>query len=287
MAIDEKQIGDDMYTIMSNRETTKIAMVCKSMRSDEIRQVVESHPAVLDKVESISRDFSRMYAKVGRELFPKAKHIIDKFHIIFNLNSSLQDYRVLYRQKELSKRREAYNEFKAHEENRKKEKEKAGKKFTKKKFRYKTQKLSNGDTYLELLQRSRGLLFKFKSQWNEKQTSRAKVLFNEFPKLETAYNLSIQFRNLMDKKNIGKHYLFLDKLLHQWYEDVEDSQISEMLNFKSLIEQNQDDIMNYFLKGETNAIAENNNSKIQKFIAANLGVRDKDFFFFRLGLYFA
>lgn len=287
MAIDEKQIGEDMYTIMSNRETTKIAMICKSMRSDEIRQVIESHPNVKFKVKSISRDFSRMYAKVGREVFPQAKQVIDKFHVIFNLNSSLQDFRVFYRQKELTKKREAYNEFKKQEDIRKKEFELEGKKFTKRKFRYKTQKLSNGDTHLELLQRSRGLLFKFRSQWTEKQSKRAIVLFKEFPKLQTAYNLSIQFRNIMDRKNIGGHYLYLDKLLNQWYEDVDDSQISEMLNFKSLIEQNQDGVMNYFIKGETNAIAETNNSKIQKFIAANLGVRDKDFFFFRLGLYFA
>jgi transposase len=287
MAIDEKQIGDDMYTIMSNRETTKIAMVCKSMRSDEIRQVIESHPNVTNTVKSISRDFSRMYAKVGREVFTQAKHVIDKFHVIFNLNSSLQDFRVFYRQKELTKKREAYNEFKEQEYLRKKEYEFEGKKFTKRQFRYKTQRLSNGDTHLELLQRSRGLLFKFKSQWTEKQSKRAMVLFEEFPKLEMAYSLSIQFRNLMDRKNIGGHYLHLDKLLNQWYEDVDDSQISEMLNFKSLIEQNQEGVMNYFIRGETNAIAETNNSKIQKFITANLGVRDKDFFFFRLGLYFA
>ncbi|RLD85848.1 MAG: DDE transposase, partial [Bacteroidetes bacterium] len=75
--------------------------------------------------------------------------------------------------------------------------------------------------------------------------------------------------------------------LHQWYENVEDAEIDEMLNFKTLIETNEQQIMNYFLKGETNAMAESINSKIQKFISSNQGTRNRDFFFFRLGLYFS
>jgi len=38
--------------------------------------------------------------------------------------------------------------------------------------------------------------------------------------------------------------------------DVENSQIEEMLNFKTLVEINQKQITNYFFEGETNAIAE-------------------------------
>ena len=40
--------------------------------------------------------------------------------------------------------------------------------------------------------------------------------------------------------------------------------------------------MNYFIKGKTNAKAEAINSKIQRSIAANYGVRDRDFFMYRL-----
>ncbi len=74
---------------------------------------------------------------------------------------------------------------------------------------------------------------------------------------------------------------------HQWYENVEDAEIDEMFNFKTLIETNEQQIMNYFLKGETNAMAEGINSKIQRFISSNQGTRDRDFFFFKLGLYFS
>jgi len=60
-----------------------------------------------------------------------------------------------------------------------------------------------------------------------------------------------------------------------------------MLNFKTLIETNEKQIMNYFLNDETNAMAEGINSKIQRFISSNQGTRDRDFFFFRLSLYFS
>jgi transposase len=55
-----------------------------------------------------------------------------------------------------------------------------------------------------------------------------------------------------------------------------------MLNFKSLIERNMLPILNYFRFGATNAIAENINSQIQRFIMINQGTGDREFFYFRL-----
>jgi len=89
----------------------------------------------------------------------------------------------------------------------------------------------------------------------------------------------------MSKKNIGKHFLQIDKQFNQWYENVENAQIDEMLNFKTLIETNEKQILNYFREGEMNAMAEAINSKIQKFNSSNQGTRDRDFFF-RLDKYF-
>ena len=61
----------------------------------------------------------------------------------------------------------------------------------------------------------------------------------------------------------------------------------EMENFKSLVERNESMILNYFVKGETNAKAEGINSKIQRFITINQGTRDRDFFYFRLAKLFS
>ncbi len=54
----------------------------------------------------------------------------------------------------------------------------------------------------------------------------------------------------------------IKKQLHDWYEKVENVDIDEMLNFKSMIESNEEYIVNYFINEETNALAEEINSKI-------------------------
>lgn len=287
MAIDEKYIGEDFYTIISNRETGKIAMLCNSYNFTELEQILLCHPSVLSKVKSITRDFSALYKKLCDRLFPDAVQVGDKFHIIRHLMEANQAIRIKIRQKELQKRREAFNEFKGAEKLRLEECERTGKKFKPRKFHYKETRLENGETPLELLARSRYLLFKFPHQWKPKQKTRANVLFHLHPEIEQVYELSCQFRDFVSKKNIGCHYLQIDKQLHDWYEKVENADIDEMLNFKSMIESNEECIVNYFIHGETNALAEGINSKIQKFISSNQGTRDKDFFFFRLDNYYA
>ena len=165
MAIDEKQIGEEMYTIMSNRDTGKIAMVCQSLKSKDISLILQKcGKQTLLGVESLTRDFSSLYRKIGNDNFPNTIQIIDKFHVIKNLMEAHQDVRVRYRQKELDKRRKAHKEFKQIEKQRLEESEQSGERFIAKKFHYKEQRYENGETALELLARSRYLLYKFKSQ---------------------------------------------------------------------------------------------------------------------------
>lgn len=287
LAIDEKHIGDDICTIFSNRETGKIAMLCKSIRYSDIKMVIEQNNHIFEKTQSITRDFSPLYEKVCTELIPHAMQIGDKFHAISNLLDAHQAVRVRYRQAELDKRRKAHQEFKKTEHERLIQSERSGDMFKPGRFHYKEEKLKHGETHLEMLARSRYLLYKFPGQWSEKQKKRAETLFETFPEIKQTYYLSNQFRSLMSSKNIGKHFLEIDKQLHQWYEDVEESGIDELMSFKSLVESNEQIISNYFISGETNAMAESVNSKIQRFITQNSGTRDKDFFFFRVGLYFA
>ena len=75
--------------------------------------------------------------------------------------------------------------------------------------------------------------------------------------------------------------------LKQWHLDIEKDAVMEMENFKSLVERNEGIILNYFVKGDTNAFAEFVNGKIQRFIAANQDTRDTEFFYFRLAKHFS
>ncbi len=63
MAIDEKHIGEDFYTIISNRDAGKIAMLCKSYNFTGLEQVLVSQPSVLSKVKSKLSDSTIFFKK--------------------------------------------------------------------------------------------------------------------------------------------------------------------------------------------------------------------------------
>ncbi len=59
----------------------------------------------------------------------------------------------------------------------------------------------NGDTRLELLIRSRYLLFKSADKWTERKKERAGILFDEYPDIKVAYGLSHSLRMIFSKKH--------------------------------------------------------------------------------------
>lgn len=54
----------------------------------------------------------------------------------------------------------------------------------------------------------------------------------------------------------------------------------------NLLEKQLDKILAYFKNGHTSASADNLNGRIQRFIIANFGARETDFFFYRTEVYF-
>jgi transposase len=296
MAIDEKQIGEEMHTILSNRQTGKIALMVRSMRYDDLEKLLDAESRECRGVEILTRDLSPLYAGVGEKLFSNSSAVADKFHIIRSLMEACQDVRVRLRQDNLREKRVKYQEHlcfarstrhKKREKQRKNECQAAGKNYVSEKFVYIEEQLSNDETVLESLARSRYLLFKYSYQWTVSQRSRALALFKKFPEIEKVYHRCCEFRDWMKKENVGGSIHGLKKQLQGWMQKVEDDDVDEMLNFKSLVERNELPIYNYFRFGVTNAIAENINSQIQRFIMMNQGVRDREFFYFRVRKYFS
>ncbi len=270
MAVDEKNINGTGYTILSNRQTNKIALMASTFKTDELMQIIEKFD--IEKrmqVKSLSRDMASNYDWLGRQAFMNAYHIIDKFHVIKNLMEQLQAIRIRYRQSELAKRREANQS----------------------KQKYIETKLSNGDTILQLLARSRNLLFKLPDKWSEQQKQRAQVLFGLYPEIKTAFYLVLKIRKWFTPpkeklvypvtKNHKKEQLnnLLDELI--------ETGIEEMKNMASLLKRNAGQIVNYFINKETNAKAEALNRNLQRFINMNYGTRNVDFFLYRIKIHFA
>lgn len=270
MAIDEKNINGSVYTVLSNRKTGKIALMAATIKAKYLMKILSR--VDIDKrmkVKSLSRDMAHHYEWLGRQAFMNAYHIADKFHVARNILEQLQSVRIHYRQKELAKRREAKNN----------------------KQSYNEIILSNGDSILQLLARSRGLLYVFPQQWSEQQKQRAKLLFELYPEIEKAYKAVIRIRKWFIPSDAKKAYKkTLDKKKTQAIDlikSLKKSGIDELKNIAFMLKNNLTYILNYFREKETNAKAEALNQNLQRFINMNYGTRNIKFFLFRVKIYFA
>jgi len=142
----------------------------------------------------------------------------------------------------------------------------------------------NGDTRKQLLARSRYIILKHKSKWTKSQKIRAEILFEQYPDIEEAYQISLELTDIYNQK-IRKESALLK--LAKWYNKV------EKLNckfFKSVVEtmkNNYATIVNYFINRSTNASAESFNAKIKAFRSQFRGVKDIPFFIYRMTKLFA
>ena len=175
MAIDEKTIDGVCYTIISNRETSKVALMADTLRTSELRQVLSKFAVKTKmKVLSVTRDMAPNYDWLARTTFPNAYQVADKFHVLREVLDQLQSVRIRHRQAILALER-------------KKNKTVQEKLTLQEKF-------SNEETLKQLLHRSRGLLFKRKTEWTDDQKERAKILFKQFPEIEEAYKYCLRIR---------------------------------------------------------------------------------------------
>jgi transposase len=265
MSIDEKMLDEDFFTIMTNRDTGKIALLAQTLRVDELVKLMDKIPQIHNVPKNITCDLSPTYEKFCDTVFPQATLIADKFHIIRMALEALQTVRIRLKQSYLSSLPKD-----------KKERKEAEKKS----------RLVNGETPSEMLTRSRYLLFKRPQEWTARQQERAELLFENYPEIAKSYYNILSFRKLLDKENIGKMH-YMDKRWNTWFFQVEEDNIAEIVSFAATVERHEEKIKNYLLTGKTNTAAENMNSKRQRFITANYGTRDIDFLLFRLAKYFS
>ena len=266
MAVDEKMIDEEFYTVLTNRETGKIALLAETLTVKDLNMLIDKTGEAKNIVKTISADLSPTYEKFCEQSFPQALIVADKFHVVKHIVEAVQTLRLRLKQEEIVKLPATKKERREYE---------------------KQTKLINGESRIELLTRSRYVLFKRTENWTASQQKRAGLLFETFPQLKTAYELTLQIRQWLDKENVGKYEWQIEQQLIHWYDCAEQAKLPEIENLIRIIGTNEEKIMNYFKTGKTNAKAEAMNSKIQRFITANYGVRDKDFFLYRLAHYYS
>ena len=284
IAIDEKHIRGRFHTIISNIKTGKIILMARSMKSKELHNIVCKHFSIQQRMEVrvVTKDGSETYDWLSRQAFPNAIKVLDKFHVlkwVFDaLNSYRNNLKTNYILDQANKQRildiQYYND--------KKKAKREGYSINRKSYRLEKIIHSNGDDTKQLLTRSRYLLYKYQDQWNTNQTRRADILSSEYPDLMDLYVLVLEFRDWYSKINIGASRLKQQDHLLLWIDNIRKFKSPVLNALATSIKKHRGQILNYFIKGYSNASAEALNRNIKKFIGVNYGIRNLDFFYFRL-----
>lgn len=266
LSIDEVSLSKgELYTFVTSKKgkgkkSTLVASI-KGTRSIDILAVLEKIPLELRKqVREVTLDMAKNIESATKLAFPESKLVTDRFHVVKLATEALQHIRIKLRWKELDKENKAI--LKAKESG----------------IKYKPVQLSNGDTPKQLLARSRYIIAKKKHQWTENQKARAKILFQRYPLLETAYSKTIEFREIYETKNKIDAKLRFEN----WIEDIHLEELNTFYTTANTVKANLDNILNFFNNRNTNANAESFNAKIKLFRANLRGVTDTKFFLFRL-----
>jgi transposase len=212
-------------------------------------------------VKEITLDMAGNMGLIARKCFPNATRVTDRFHVQKLATEALQEIRIKYRWQAIDQENEAIEKAK-----------KLNKNFV-------PQVLTNGDTLKQLLARSRYFLYKNRSKWSVNQIERASLLFELYPDIHKAYNLTQDLRNIFEN-TIDKVIGFAK--LAKWHEKVNQSGFKSFNTISRTIMNHYQTILNYFDNRSTNASPESFNTKIKAFRSQFRGVRKIDFFLFRL-----
>jgi len=272
LTIDETSLSQgELYTIITNKcahgkKGTIVAMV-KGTQAEEVIKVLDKIPEkARKKVKEVTMDMAPNMVKIIIRIFPKAVRVTDRFHVQQLAFDAVQELRVKYRWEAIDDENRLNLEAKRQNKS------------------FKPEELCNGDTLKQLLARSRYILFKSSSKWTFTQKQRAEILFEKYPVIKKAYDLAIKLGYIFDNTT-DKAVAFTR--LARWYEEVEQSELESFQTVARSIQTHYLTILNFFNNRSTNAAAESFNAKIKAFRASSRGVRDINFFLFRLAKIYA
>lgn len=261
MSLDETCLSNgEVWTFLTNKDghggKGTLAAAIPGTRSDEIISILigAMGKSVRRKVKEVTCDLSPSMMLIAAEVFYNAHVVNDRFHVQQVYNDAVDEIRIDIRRQLIA------------EEN---SRDKSVPAVT----------YSNGETMRQILARSKHTLMMSQNKWTDIQRHRANILFRLYPILKAAYHLAMELRQIFNAKISPAKAM---GRMNKWYELV---MALGNNNFRSVIKtfrNHAPTILNYFRRRATNASAEAFNSKVKIFRSQMRGVRDRDFFIFRL-----
>jgi transposase len=282
LSLDETCLSNgEVYTVLTNkaghgRKGSLVAMVRGVASVTVISAFKRMSHAMRLKVKTVTTDLSSAMMLIARETFPKAQLINDRFHVQQLMNEAVDNLRVRYRWEVLETENKAIREYR--------EKRREAKGHAHSIQPWEPTRMSNGETMPQIMARSKHILLKHFSKWNEQQKVRAKILFENYPALKRGYELSMKLTQIFNKRITADSARLL---LAKWYNEVEKFGEMQFNRVLDTFENHYQTIINYFNERLTNASAESFNAKIKAFRSQFRGVGDIKFFMYRLTMLYS
>ena len=284
LSLDETCLSNgEVYTVLTNkaahgRKGCLVAMI-KGVATDTVSGVLKGISIKRrSQVKTVTTDLSAAMMLTVRRCFPAAKLVNDRFHVQQLMSEAIDQIRIRHRWEVLD---EENRLIKEHRSRRKAAGTREQKLIV---GEWEPQRMENGETMPQIMARSRHIILKHKSKWNEQQYRRAEILFRKFPDLKQAYDLYLKMIDIFNKK-CDPSVARLD--FARWYQQVEALDNREYNRVLETFENHNVTIMNYFEQRLTNASAESFNAKIKAFRSQFRGVGDIRFFMYRLAKLYA
>lgn len=267
LSIDETSLSHgELYTILTNKAAKgkkgSIVAIVAGTKAEAVIRILRQLPErKRKKVMEVTLDMAGNMELIVKQCFANAVRVTDRFHVQKLAVEALQDIRIRHRWEAIEAENEGIEQAK------------------KQQSEYRGEILSNGDSLKQLLARSRYVLYKKPKDWTLNQQERAQLLFERFPDIEKAYELTLELSNVFNQTT--------DKLygltrLARWHENIRQAGFKDFNTVARTIENHYKTIVNYFDNRSTNASAESFNAKVKAFRLQFRGVKNVEFFLYRL-----
>lgn len=261
MSLDETCLSNgEVWTFLTNKDghggRGTLAAAIPGTKSDEIISILVAAmgKSLRRKVKEVTCDLSPSMMLIAEEVFYNAYIVNDRFHVQQVYNDAVDEIRVDIRRQLIAGENE---------------RDRATPPTV----------YSNGETMRQILARSKHTLLMSSNKWTDIQRHRANILFKHYPILKEAYHLAMELRGIFNTKTSPTKAF---KLMNKWYEKVSSLANASFRSVIKTFKNHAPTILNYFRRRATNASAEAFNSKVKIFRAQMKGVRDRNFFLFRL-----
>lgn len=282
LCIDEKDIQWQVYTILTNATTGQLIGMFPGVKTNE---VITFFATQLDyiwrmSIMEVCCDMSYTMEWTLSVLFPNAKIVSDRFHVMKNI---LDDIWAIRTRVKTAIKKRINEDQKNHKEELKKRKNNDDKQWRGRPVTILPLKRNNNwETDIDVVTRIVWQIRKRKRNWNQNQNIRWKIA-KEIPEMKDLiewYEYMHKIRDIFDESETREEW---KQKISQWIADwLELRQIDEIDNLINTIDNRFETICNYFISRHSNWFAEWLHSRIQRLISMSRWFVNKDYMIYRI-----